>query len=334
MPLAGGYLPTAGATFDQLNAVTRRAFVPSLVVQTYQATPVLSAFLANAQSASGGVSSVTVPVQGSAMVTAQATDYSGSFAQPASLNGIQNGEYNLKAVVVPIPFLGMEGLAQMNAAVIPLIEARMNDAGNVLAEYLSTQMWTNATDGTVNIDGFPLQAAAGTYGNINGAVNTWWQGNTRATAGTVAPTRELLLAFIVSAAKANGGEMPNMICCAPGTWVSLAQDFIGQEQYRITPGEAFSDSTQGARSGFTALEVAGVPVFMDPNATEGEFYAFNTKYQSFYIHEAAAFAFTGFQSTLANFSLGYIGAVVVVLENILVKRKAITFQLGYTFATV
>ena len=76
---------------------------------------------------------------------------------------------NLCAVVVPIPFPGMEGLIQLNAAVVPTIEARMNDSGNQIADYLNTQLWNNGTNGTINPDGFPLIAAnTGIYGNIDG----------------------------------------------------------------------------------------------------------------------------------------------------------------------
>ena len=328
-----GIIPS-GAVGTELTAVTRRAFIPKAIVQIYRSTPVLAAALANAQTASGGVSSVTVPVQGTPMVTAQATDYSGAFNQPASLQGITEASFNLKAVVCPIPFLGMEGLVQLNAAIIPLIEARMNDAGNQIADFLSTQLWTNATDGSINVDGFPLiSAATGTYGNIDRtpAANDWWRGYRPTDVGNVAPTRARILTQIVAAATNNGGEMPNVAVCSPRTWVLLAQDYVGQEQYRITPGESFDQSTQGARAAFTALMVAGVPVYLDPYATDGQLLQFNTRYFSFYIHEAAAFAFTGFASTLPNFQLGYVGAVVAVLEAICVKPASMALTTGFSW---
>src|SRR5207245_4297315 len=194
MPLLGSGIVPTGALGSELTAVTRRAFVPKLIVQNlYKATPILAASLANAQTASGGVSSITVPVQGTPCVTVQATDYSGAFNQPAALQGAYEADYNLKAVIVPIPFLGMEGIVQLNAAVIPLIEARMNDAGNAVTQYLSTQLFTNATDQTINIDGYPLIAAAtGTYGNLNRGANPWWQGNARATPPNT-PTRTTVM---------------------------------------------------------------------------------------------------------------------------------------------
>ena len=102
--LGSGVVPS-GAVGTELTYVTRRAFIPMLVVQLYQSSPLLAVALANAQPASGGVSSVTVPLQGSAYVAGQWTDYSGTFNQPAVLNGTNVAEFNLKALVVPVPFL-------------------------------------------------------------------------------------------------------------------------------------------------------------------------------------------------------------------------------------
>ncbi len=129
MPIGGGILPASGTQqYTELTYVTRRAFIPKMVVQIYNSTPLMAALIANSQSASGGVSSVTAPVQGSQFVNAQWSDYSGSFTQPSVQQGAYNAEYNLKLMIAPVPFLGMEGAVQQDYAVIPLIEARMNDA--------------------------------------------------------------------------------------------------------------------------------------------------------------------------------------------------------------
>lgn len=334
MSLIGTGIVAGGALGTELQVITRRAFIPKLIVQLYNATPVLSAGLANAQTASGGISSVTVPVQGAAMTTAQAVDASGSFNQPTEQVGISEADFNLKAVVVPIGFMGFEGLVQLSAAVIPRIEAKMNDSGNQCADYLNNQMWTNAVNGTINIDGWPLIAATtGTYGNIDRsqAANAFWRANAPALTGTPNPTRLLVLQGIISATVANGGEMPNMGVMGPKTWLLLAQDFVGQEQYMITPGSSFDQSAQGARAAFTALMVAGLPIYMDIKCPEGQLLLYNTRYHSFYIHEAAAFAFTGFASTLPNMQLGYVGALVAVLEHINVKPASVTLQTGYNY---
>ena len=71
-----------------------------------------------------------------------------------------------------------------------------------------------------------------------------------------------------------------------------------------------------------ALDVAGVPFYADPYCPEGTLYLINTNYLSLYLHERAAFSFTGFESTLPNNQLGYVGAVLSLLELVNVKPRA------------
>jgi hypothetical protein len=285
MPIGGGILPASGSTqFTELTYVTRRAFIPKLVVQLYNSTPLMAALIANSQSASGGVSSVTVPVQGSQFVNAQWSDYSGSFAQPSVQQGAYNAEFNLKLMIAPVPFLGMEGAVQQDAAVIPLIEARMNDATNVMMDAMATALYTN-TSNTQQFTGLPAAVSdSGTYGNID-----------RST--------------YISGTVKNGAEVPSFGVCGFGTWTLLAQDYVGQEQYVLTPGSGFDGDANGPQSGFRALMVAGVPIYPDPYCPEGTVYFLNSNYLSLYIHEQGSFVFTGFESTLPNWQIGYVGAL-------------------------
>lgn len=331
--LVGAGIVPSGSQGTELSAITRRAFVPKLTVQFGNATPVSSAFLANAQGASGGISSITVPIQMSAMTTAQATGYDGSFSQPANQTGIQNAEFNLCCVLVPIGYLGFEGILQMNAAVIPRIEATMNDAGNQLAKFISDQLFANATAGTLNPDGFPLMTSAtSTYGNIDRslAANANWRplviASPAAISGTTNNNRAGVASYIVRAAQQNGGEMPNMGIMAYSTWMKLQLDFISLEQ--IQRGKAGDFNYMGPDAAFTALNVLGVPIFLDPGMTEQQLILLNTRYLAAYIHEAAAFAFTGFASTLPNMQLGYIGAALVVLQFVCTKSASLTLVTG------
>jgi len=332
--LGQGIIPT-GSIANELTAVTRRAFVPKLVVQIYNSTPLLAALIANAQPATGGVSSVTVPVQGAQFVNGQWSDYSGTFNQPSVQQGAFVSEFDLKSLIVPVPFLGMEGAVQLDHAVIPLIEARMNDAGNVSCDIMATALYNNTTNQQAFI-GLPGAIDDGTnlvaYGNINRNTSTWWKSKVYA-AGAVNPTRQNVLQYIAGTVK-NGAEVPTFAVCGFGTWTLLAQDFVGQESYVITPGKSFDEDTNGPRSGFRALMVGGVPVFADPYCPEGTMYFINSNYASLYIHEQAGFAFTGFESTLSNFQLGYIGAVVTLAEMVVTKPKAMTRVSGFNSLTL
>lgn len=325
--LGTGYMPS-GAQGTELQVVTRRAIIPKCVVQIYQHSPVLSAALANAQMTGGGVSSVMVPVQGAAMTTAQMTDAGGAFNPPTNPNGITEAAYNLKYLVVPVGFPGVEGLIQYNAAVIPLLAARMNDTGNQAAALLADDMATNDTDGTQNINGLPLYAAAsGTVGNINGSSSTWWVGTVYDPGSGTNNTYATWVNFIIAATKRNGGEAPTMGVCAPGTWAKLAASINALQQLHITPDKGFDRTTTGPRLGFVALMINGVPIYMDNNFTEGYGFLINTRYIGFYIHELAAFGFTGFASTLPAYTLGFVGVMVAALEFCCVKRRSV-FQIG------
>lgn len=333
MPIGGGILPATGSTqFTELTYVTRRAFIPKLVVQLYNSTPLMAALIANSQQASGGVSSVTVPVQGSQFVNAQWSDYSGSFAQPSVQQGAYNAEFNLKLMIAPVPFLGMEGAVQQDAAIIPLIEARMNDATNVMMDAMATALYNNTTN-TQQFTGLPAAvSSSGTYGNISRSAYTWWQSKEYA-AGSVNPTRQNILQYISGTVK-NGAEVPSFGVCGFGTWTLLAQDFVGQEQYMITPGNGFDGDANGPQAAFRALMVAGVPIYPDPYCPEGTVYFLNSNYLSLYIHEQGSFVFTGFESTLPNWQIGYVGAVLMIAELVNTKPKSMTKVTGYNSLTL
>ena len=146
MALPGTGIQPLGAAAAELTAITRRAFVHRIPVQIYNSSPWFAALIANAQVASGGLSPITQPVQGAKMTTHSWGDYGASFNMPAQQNGIQDAEYALKLSMVPIPFLGMEAAVQVDYAVVPRIEAVMNDAGNNASDAMATALYSNTTN--------------------------------------------------------------------------------------------------------------------------------------------------------------------------------------------
>ena len=335
MPVFGtGIMPASGAIATELTYITRRAFVPKMVVQIYNNSPTMASLLGNAQPAYGGVSSISVPVQGAPFVSGNWSGYDGSFNQPADQQGAYLFESNLKLFVVPIPFLGMEGILQLDHAVIPKIEAKMNDATNVTMDTFSTALFNNTTNLQALL-GFPAAIDDGTnmvtYGNINRSQNTWFQSKVYAATGN--PTRQALLQYIAGTAK-NGGEKPTYGVCGFGTWALLAADYQGQEQYVITPGTGFDASGDGPRSGFDALMVCGIPIYADQYCPEGTIYLVNSNYCNLYVHVQASFQFTGFESTISNWQLGYVGCLVCILELVNVKPKANSRIAGFNYLTI
>jgi hypothetical protein len=284
----------------------------------------------------GGISSVSVPIQTASATTPQWSGFDGSFVSPGYQAFANLAEFDLKLNICPIPFLGMEGIVQLNHAVIPRIEAVMDDASNNTMLSMMTALYNNYTD-TQQFIGLPgaisnSNPAAGNYGNIDRSTYTWWQSKQYA-AGSVNPTRQNVLQYISGTVK-NGAEMPSFGVCGFGTWTLLAQDYVGQEQYVITPGSGFDSDANGPQAAFRALMVAGVPIYPDPYCPEGKLYLINTNYLSLYIHDQGSFVFTGFESTLPNWQIGYVGAVLMIAELVNTKPKSMTQVTGYNSLTL
>ena len=328
-----GIMPAQVPYGAELAAVTRRGYMPYFFVQIYNSSPVLAAFLANGKPASGGASSITVPVQGNPMTTSQWTSYQGAFDIPIQQQGAFVGEFNLKALITPITYYGMEGAIQLNHAVVPLLNARMNDAGNNGAAAFQTALYGNATN-TLQLIGFPGAiddgTSAATYGNIARA-NSWWQ--SKQYTASAAPTRKLMMHYLLGAQK-YGGETPTFGVMGPGTWAALADDFIGSEYFYEQPGKGFDTEGNKPRSGFRALDVGGTPFYVDVGCPEGISYLVNSRYTAFHIHEQANFSLSDFDSMLAVGVLGYIAVVLTLAELVCVKPCTQAFVNALTPITI
>ena len=343
----------SGAVGSELSALTRRAFVPRLVVQIYKATPLLSLLLRNAQRARGGVSQVTIPVQGASYVQFSWSDYSGVFPQPQVLTAAQNAEFNLKLGVVPVPFMGMEALIQSSEAVIPIMKARMADAKTVAVQSISSSLLASTNNqlvpGQQQIDNLYEATDDGTnvttYGGLSRAAagQQFWQGQlvTLGTAGAIL-TRSAFIRYLVQsstgtntasasnpgykATLGGGGEAPDFAVMNPGDWTTLMQDFMSAETFYTTPGSKYQRDDL-INAGFRGLMLGTTPIFMDPFCPKGTAYLLNSRYVALYISEDAPFAFSGFYSAIPNLQIANIG-VLIVAFNVLVSKPAAQMRLS------
>jgi hypothetical protein len=316
-------MPSNAAQFAEYQAITRRGFLPTMYVQLWQASPTVAALMQHAKMASGGISSITVPIQGQALTIPQWTGFDLSFAQPANIQGIQPAEFNLKSLITPIPFYGGEAVLQADHAVVPRIEAVFNDATNSTVDVLSNALFSNVTN-TQQLIGFNGAIDDGTnassYGNVNRAASTFWQAKVYSVAASAAPTRAVVMQYLMGAQK-YGAEMPTCGIMGMGTWQKLATDYIGQESFQMLPGMGFDSDADRPRSAFRAIDVAGVPIYCDPYCPEGVLYVWNSNYMQLYFHSMANFSFTGFASLLPVYQIGFIGGLVTMLELVCAKPR-------------
>jgi hypothetical protein len=133
------------ATFNELNALTRRAFIPRVTVQIYFSTPTLMLLMGNAQRSAGGLNQITGPVQGQSMIQGAWTNYSGTFNKPQIIPGVQNFAFNTAYFVAPVPLVLGEALLQSTEAVVPILDVRMNDVYAITAQQMGSAIFTNNT---------------------------------------------------------------------------------------------------------------------------------------------------------------------------------------------
>src|SRR5215831_5612106 len=183
MPLPGiGVAPAAGSLYNELSAVTRRAFVPRLFVQIYFGSASLYYMIGNAQRAAGGLNQITIPAQGQSMVQGQFVGYGGGFNSPVVTPGIQNLQFNLAYWVVPVPLPFGETVIQATDREISLLKARMNDVFAVTRQNMARLMFTNNSANALLPNSFQDAFDNGTnfptYGGINrnAAGNSAFQG--------------------------------------------------------------------------------------------------------------------------------------------------------------
>lgn len=339
MPLPGiGVAPAAGSLYTELSSVTRRAFVPRLIVQIYFASPTMFYLMGNAQRAAGGLNQVTIPLQGQSMVQGQFTGYGGGFNSPVVTPGIQNGQWNLAYWVVPVPLPFGETIIQATEREISLLKARMNDVYSVTRQNMARLLFTNNTGNPLFpdsfINAFDNGTNAPTYGGINrtAAGNSSFQGQyinlggapwSLSTTGFTRTSMSSLLEYVTDNA---GGEAPTFVVMNPSDHATLNASFIGSETLFTRPGNQYTMDTN-ARSSFPNLNVAGVPIFADHFVPKGNVFGVNVKYSSLYMSEDADFDFSGFYSLVPLGQIGQQGVCVVGYD--FISAKSVSGFWGY-----
>lgn len=334
MPLPGlGVAPAAGSLYNELSAVTRRAFVPRLFVQIYFGSPTLFYMTGNAQRAAGGLNQVTVPMQGNSMVQGQFTGYGGGFNSPVLTPGVQNGQFNLAYWVVPVPLPFGETIIQATDREISLLKTRMNDVYAVTRQNMARLMFTNNSSNAQYPDSFQNAFDNGTNFSTYGGINRNLAGNSafkgqyinlgsgtfsQGTVGFTRASMSKLLAYVTDQA---GGESPTFVVMNPGDYATLNADFIGNEQQFVNVGGDYNMNTS-VRSSFPNLNVSGVPIFADHFCPVGNVFGVNTKYTAMYLSEDAAFDFSGFYSLVPLGQIGQQGVVVVGYDVLTAKSSS------------
>lgn len=328
MPVMGSGIVPGGALGAQLQALTRRAVIPSIFVQIYQSHPLLSIIMANAQTARGGISQVTFPIQGASFSSFAWGSFAGDFDIPSDQAAVRNAQFDLKLGMVPVGFFGMESLIQSSEVIIPKLRVVMSDAAVVMKQAYAQALYGNSAQ-TGNSQAWDSLYSAyddgtntSSYGGVErGAGTPYWSGSYINAGSMASPlTRVGISKILLSIQNAAGGEAPDFAVMNPIQWGTLMGDFMSLEQFTTRPRSIYAKDDV-VNAGFRAIRVMDTPIFLDPNCPVGEMYAINTRYLAMYLSEYAPMTFSGFESMISVGQMAEIG-VLISAANICCAKPA------------
>lgn len=334
-PATNNGIVPGGALGSQLAAITRRAFIPSVYVQIYQSHPLLSLFMANAKAARGGVSQVTIPVQGSSFVSFNWGSFAGDFPMPTDAAAIQDAQFNLKLGMVPIGFFGMEAILQSSEVVIPKLRAVMSDAAVVIKQAYAQALYANNYANPQAWDSLAMAYDDGTnvptYGGIGRSGTAFWDGQLITNTGAQATTRVGMAQLLARVQAGAGGEAPDYAVMNPANWAQLMTDFMSLEMFTTKPRSIY-DKDDVVNAGFRAIRVLDTPIFPDPFCPLGTCFIINSRYTGMYMSEFAPMTFSGFESQIPIGQISDIGVLISCADLVCSKPSSGAQVTGITGA--
>jgi hypothetical protein len=285
----------------------------------------LSLFLSNSKAARGGVSQITIPVQGSSFVNFNWGSFAGDFPMPTDQTAIQNAQFSLKLGMVPIGFFGMEAIIQSSEVVIPKLRAVMSDAAVVIKQAFAQALYSNNYANAQAWDSLYQAYDDGTnvpsYGGIAKQTGSFWSGQLINNTGSAATTRVGMAQLLARVQSGAGGEAPDYAVMNPANWAELMSDFMSLEMFTTRPKSIY-DKDDVVNAGFRAIRVLDTPIFPDPFCPLGQMYIINSRYTGLYMSEYAPMTFSGFESQIAVGQISDIGVLISAADLVCAKPSS------------
>ena len=293
--------------------------------------------MANAQTARGGISQVTFPVQGASFVSFNWGSFAGDFPLPTDAAAIQNAAFNLKLGMVPIGFFGMEAILQSSEVIIPKLRAVMSDAAVVMKQAYAQALYGNTAQAANTQAWDSLYAAyddgtnVPTYGGIGrgNTAQTFWDGQYITNPGNSPCTRQGMANLLTRVQTGAGGEAPDFAVMSPAQWALLMNDFQNLEMFTTRPRSIYGKDDV-VSSGFRALRIMDTPIFLDPFCPLGEMYIINSRYLALYMSEYAPMTFSGFESQISVGQISDIGVLISCSDLTCAKPSSGAHVIGIT----
>jgi hypothetical protein len=289
-------------TYDQINAITEKKFIPKMVDNIFKSTPLMARLEKKIKKLDGGTK-VLQPLN-----YAQASS-GGWYSGADTLNNADNevitsAEFDWAQIYQSISITRRDELKNSgDAAKINFVKSKVQIAEKSIKDTVAAAIYNAGSDAKAILGLRTFVDTDATYGGISQVNYSWWQSNVDSTSTTLTiPT----LQSSWGSASING-ESPSVITATQANY----DRFYGLLQ----PQQRFTDEST-AKAGFTSLMFNGVPFIADSKCPTGHVFMLNESYLELYVHKDENFRFEAFASPLnQNVKVAHIFAMMVLASS-------------------
>lgn len=270
-------------TYDQINAITIKKYMPKLYDNIFDSNPLLMRLRKKSYEKVDGGTSLMVPLNYA--VPGASGWYSGNDTlNTTDTDVITSAEYTWKSLYVSIPILRSDELKNSgDAAMLNFVKSKMKIAEKQMLDLLGTGIYSNATNAKSIVGIRYWMSNSNTNGGISASDYTWWRPaglDTTSTSTTLALMQTLY----------NGVTIDNNRPTIISTTRSLYNVYVGLLQ----PQQRFTDS-ETANAGFMNLLYQGTPVVADSHAPANHMFFLNENFIHMWAHKDEDMRFTGWK---------------------------------------
>ena len=266
-------------TYDQISAITEKKFIPKMVDNIFNTNAMLKKLKAKEKLQSGGTK-IIVPLE---YATGTGGWYQGSETLDTTDSEVFTAaEFDWRQLYANISITRRDELVNSgDAAKVNFVMSKVRNAEKTIRNDLNTGVFNDGT-AAKQIEGLRLAVnTTGTYGGINHATYSWWNGQVDST------TTTLTLAAMQSiyGDAGEGTEYPNMLISDQDMW----------DRYwnLLQPQQRFADEEM-AKGGFKSLQFNGQPYVVDAASPANYQWHLNLDYLDLYPHKDENFRFEPF----------------------------------------
>ncbi len=269
-------------TWDQVNGITEKKFLPKLYDNVFLTSPILKRMKDKSYKKLDGGTSIMIPLEYDDLTSSGW--YTGADTLSTSDNETMTAaEYAWKQLYANVTITRRDELINSgDAQKIDLAKSKMKNAEKTMAQLLSTGIY-NAGSTTNAIIGLQaIIATSSTVGGIAQGTYSWWQGqlDSSTTAFSIGAVQTVYSNCTLN------NESPTVIAATKANY----NRYYGQLQ----PQQRFMDSDT-AKGGFSSLMFNGVPFIADDFAPSNHIILVNEQYLHLCVHKDEDMRFSGFQ---------------------------------------